>query len=92
MRPSTTKTQRTDAEIFAEARSALDRCANVPATVRIHVDKGSAILTGTVRLPSERSEAESAVRQVKGIRRLMNDITVSQVVSAEGFEPPDERA
>jgi osmotically-inducible protein OsmY len=92
MRGSTTKMQRTDADIFVEARGALDRCANVPATVRVHVDNGCATLTGSVRLPSERSEAEDAVRRVKGIHRFVNHITVSQVVSAEGFEPPEEEA
>ena len=86
----TTAAHRPDAEIFAEARHALDQRANVPATVRIHIDKGTATLTGTVRLPSERAEAEDTVRGVKGVLRLVNDITVAQVISAEGFEPPDE--
>ena len=92
MKEVTTNASRSDADIFVEARRALDQSPNVPATVRVHVDKGDATLTGTVHLPSERSEAEVAVRSVKGIRRLVNNITVSQVVSVEGFEPPDERA
>jgi hypothetical protein len=33
---------------------------------------------------------EDAVRHVKGVRRLVNNITVAQTVSAQGFEPPDE--
>jgi osmotically-inducible protein OsmY len=44
-----------------------------------------------VRWPSERAEAEEAVRQVKGIRRLVNRITVAEVANAQGFEPPDDR-
>ena len=82
--------QRPDPEIFAEARLALDRSPGVPATVHIHVDKGTATLTGSVRFPAERAQAEDAVRNVKGIQRLLNNITVSQVISAEGFEPPEE--
>jgi osmotically-inducible protein OsmY len=68
---------RTDAAIFAEARTALDLCPTVSGTVRVHVDKGMATLTGTVRLPAGRLEAEDAVRHVKGIRRLVNNITVA---------------
>ena len=86
-----TKTpKRPDAEIFAEARHALDHRPAVPATVRVHVDLGVATLTGTVRLPFERSEAEDAVRAVPGVRRVINEITVGQFVSREGFEPPDD--
>jgi osmotically-inducible protein OsmY len=63
---------------------------NVPGTVRVHVDRGIATLTGSVRLPSERVEAEEAVRHVDGVRRVVNSITVAQRVSAEGFEPPGD--
>ena len=80
---------RTDAEIFASARSALDKHPAVPATVRVHVENGIATLTGTVRLPPERAEADAVVRQVDGVQRVVNDITVARPVSAEGFEPPE---
>jgi hypothetical protein len=39
----------------------------------------------------ERADAEEAVRQVKGIRRLVNRITVAEIANAQGFEPPDDR-
>jgi osmotically-inducible protein OsmY len=92
MKEVSTNAPRSDADIFLEARRALDRSPNVPATVRVHVNKGHVTLTGTVHQPSERSEAEDALRGVRGIRRVENNITVARVVSAEGFEPPDERA
>jgi osmotically-inducible protein OsmY len=82
---------RTDAEIFAEARVVLDRRAGVPGTVHVHVSQGTATLTGTVRKASERIEAEDAVRQVTGVREVRNDLGVVEPVSAEGFEPPDNR-
>lgn len=82
-------THRTDAAIFVEARNALDRRPLVPGTVRVHVDKGIATLTGSVRLPAERAEAEDAVRHVAGVRRLVNNITCAQTISAQGFEPPE---
>jgi osmotically-inducible protein OsmY len=88
---TTDTSRRPDADIFAEARIALDRSPTVPATVRVHVDDGVATLTGSVRLPSERADAEDAVRHVAGLRRLLNEITVAQTVSSQGFEPPEER-
>ena len=90
MEPAATDpTPRTDADVFGAARRALDLRPGVPAAVRVHVDDGVATLTGTVRLPSERAEAEDALRQVAGVRRIVNEIAVTHVPSAEGFEPPD---
>lgn len=86
----TTTTRRTDAEIFADARNALDRRPSVPQGVRVHVDGGTVTLTGSVRWPFERADAEEAVRGVEGIRTLQNDIIVSQGASTAGFEAPDD--
>lgn len=91
MRPATHINHRPDAEIFAEARHALDERPAVPASVRIHVDEGVMTLTGSVRLSSERSEAQDTVRSVPGVRRLVNEIVVARIPSAEGFEPPDDQ-
>lgn len=85
-----TTTDRSDAEIFADARRALDQHPTVPQGVHVHVDRGRVTLTGTVRQPFERADAEAAVRRVKGIRHLANDILVTQVPHPEGFEAPDE--
>lgn len=85
----TMTTHRTDAEIFTDARSALDHQPSVPQDVRVHVDAGVVTLTGSVRWASERADAEDTVRGVKGIARIVNDITVAQVVSAEGLEAPE---
>jgi osmotically-inducible protein OsmY len=83
--------RRADAEIFAEARHALDSRPTVPEGVRVHVDQGTVTLTGSVQRPSERAEAEQAVRPIEGVQRIMNDIVVTQVPHAVGFEPPDDR-
>ena len=40
---------RTDAEIFADARRALDHSPRVPEGVRVHVANGVVTLTGDVR-------------------------------------------
>ena len=84
-------TLRSDASIFAEARRALDLQSNIPATVRVHVDKATATLTGTVRLASESAEAESIVRRVSGVGRVVNEINVAQAPNRDGLDPPDRR-
>ena len=86
---TTATTRRPEAEIFAEARQALDQHGSIPATVRVHVDQGSATLTGTVRLASESSVAEEIVGRVRGVDRVVNEITIAQVPSEQGFEPPE---
>jgi osmotically-inducible protein OsmY len=48
-------------------------------------------LTGTVRWPREKFEAESVVRQIVGVLEIVNHITVAQVVNPEGFEAPESR-
>jgi osmotically-inducible protein OsmY len=88
-RPGSTTAGRTDAEIFAEVRNALDTRPTVPATVRVHVDKGIVTLTGTVRVAAERAEAARVVRQVTGVLRVVNGISVGEPPSDEGFEPPN---
>ena len=89
MKPATPVTHRPDAEIFVEARHALDERPAVPATVHLHVNHGVITLTGGVRLPAQQLEAEEAIRHVPGIRRLVNDIVVAEMPSVLGFEPPD---
>jgi osmotically-inducible protein OsmY len=92
MTPTTNATNRSDAEIFVEARHALDERPAVPGTVRVYVDDAVVTLTGTVRRPFERQEAEEAVRPIVGVRRLVNDIVVTEVANAQGYEPPTDRS
>ena len=82
---------RPDPDIFAAARKALDNDPRVPQDVRVHVDRGTVTLTGTVRWPHERSEAEAVVRQVAGVQAVVNHITMAQAVNPEGFEAPESR-
>jgi len=89
MKTTTQLTHRTDAEVFAAARHALDQNPAVPASVRIHVESGVVMLTGSVRVPGEREEAEDTVRGVEGVQGVVNNIYVGRVPSA-GFEAPDE--
>ena len=82
--------RRSDSEIFSAAKTALDEMPSVSHEVRVHVDHGSVTLTGSVRWPHERSEAEDVVRRVDGVLRIVNEIRVARVVNREGFDAPDE--
>jgi osmotically-inducible protein OsmY len=84
-------TYRSDPEIFVDAKKALDDRPSIPPEVHVHVECGNVTLTGGVRWPFERAEAEDAVRHVKGVRRIVNRITVAEVANAQGFEPPNDR-
>ena len=89
MRSATDVQNRPDAQIFVEARHALDERLAVPATVHLHVNRGVITLTGSVRLPSQQLEAEEAIRHVPGVRRCINDIVVANMPSVMGFEHPE---
>lgn len=86
-----THTHRPDPEIFVAARKALDDDPRVPQDVRIHVDRGVVTLTGSARWSSEKLDAEAIVRQIDGVREIINNITVAHGVNPEGFEAPDSR-
>ena len=83
-------TYRSDPELFVDAKKALEDRPSVPPEVHVHVEYGNVTLTGGVRWPFERAEAEEAVRHVQGIRRLVNRITVAEAGNAQGFERPDD--
>jgi osmotically-inducible protein OsmY len=82
---------RPDPEVFSAARKALDDHPSVPQGVRVHVDYGVATLTGSVRWPQEKSEAEAVVRRVEGVLRVVNNLTVAHAANPEGFEAPESR-
>lgn len=45
-------------------------------------------LTGAVRWPLERSEAEHVAHHIDGVLRVANDITVAHTADPSGFEAP----
>jgi len=92
MTPTSNATDRSNAEILVAARHALDERPAVPGSVQIYVDDALVILTGTVRRLFEAQEAVEAVRPMVGGRRLVNDIVVTEVADAQGFESPAGRS
>ena len=81
---------RSDPDVFSAVRKALDDHPSVPQEVRVHVDRGTVTLTGSVRWPQERSEAEDVVRRVDGVLRVVNNIIAAHIANPEGFEAPNE--
>ena len=86
MTPATTRSNRSDTEIFAQARKALDVRPAIPATVRVHVENGVAWLTGVARRVSERAEAEQVVGDIDGIREVVNKISVTEEPRIEDMD------
>jgi osmotically-inducible protein OsmY len=69
--------QPSDAVIAQAAANALLWYRAVPSeTVHVAVHDGCITLTGTVRTIAERGAAERAVRNLRGVRRVTNAITV----------------
>ncbi|MCC6765678.1 MAG: BON domain-containing protein [Deltaproteobacteria bacterium] len=70
--------ERSDAEIAAAVRHALQWDVRVPdERITSTVSGGSVTLGGTVELLREREDAEEAVRALRGVRNVVNDLVVA---------------
>jgi osmotically-inducible protein OsmY len=74
---------REDGPIQTAARRALEWDARVPAGVAAEVTNGVLRLHGRVECLSQREAAEEAVRNMVGVRDVVNEIRVAAVPSAE---------
>jgi osmotically-inducible protein OsmY len=70
---------RTDADIAADAVHALERASDVPGNIQAAVKHGHITLTGKVEWLLQKQHAETAVRQVRGVRGVFNHIEVSRL-------------
>ena len=73
---------RTDEDIARTAVNQLEWNFSVPNTVKVTVTDGSLTLTGTTEWQYQKEEAERAVRPLRGMKWVCNDITVTPRVSA----------
>jgi osmotically-inducible protein OsmY len=81
--------ERSDTELAAAIRHALQWDVRVPdERIGSTVSSGYVTLEGTVALLRERADAEQAVRSLRGVRGLTNNITVER----RPIEPPKIRA
>ena len=67
---------RSDADIAADAATMLKLHHEVPDSVQAAVHHGHVTLTGTVDWHYQRMQAEKAVRFIRGVRHVVNRITV----------------
>lgn len=74
---------RADDEIARDAARLLDLRRGMPDDVQAVVHHGHVTLTGSVPWLVQRTSAENAVRQIRGVVEVINRIVVTPTVSAE---------
>lgn len=73
---------RTDTEIAREALHRLRNNVSIPPEVQVVVTDGCITLDGIVNWMYERVAAENAVRYLRGVRSVVNEITLRRVPRA----------
>jgi osmotically-inducible protein OsmY len=73
--------ERTDPEIAQDAVHALKTHATIPRTVTVTVRDGFVTLEGQVEWNFQRSDAESAIRHLSGVKGVSNAIFIRPVAS-----------
>lgn len=71
----------TDADIAQAEISQLEWNYSVPNTVKVTVSDGLITIEGTVEAQYQKNEAERALRSLKGVRRILNEIMVKPKVN-----------
>ena len=85
--------ERTDADIAAAAARVLEWHALVPKNqIKTTVSKGWVTLTGEVEWQFQRDEAERVVRNLIGVKGVINQITVKPQVTPSGLKEKIEEA
>jgi osmotically-inducible protein OsmY len=73
---------RSDEDIERIAMNHLEWNYSVPDTVKVQVTDGCITLKGTTEWQYQKEEVERALRPLKGVKRVINDITVTPRLSA----------
>jgi osmotically-inducible protein OsmY len=74
--------RRDDAELLGSVLKALSWNALVPDDIDATVENGVVTLNGTVESRAQRDEAESTIRNLKGVAEIRNEIEVRSVAMA----------
>ena len=69
--------ERTDPDIAQDAARALELRSTIPEGVQVVVDSGHLTLTGEVDALFQKQSAEDAVRHIRGVRGVLNHISVT---------------
>ena len=83
---SGSRTSRIDPDIARDALDALKRHLNVPPGIGVTVREGDITLTGTVEWMFQKMAAERAVRYLKGVRDVFNDVVITPKVSPKDVQ------
>jgi osmotically-inducible protein OsmY len=83
---------RTDEDIARTALNHLQWNSSVPDTVKLEVSNGGVTLKGTTEWQYQKLAAENAVRPLKGVVWVSNEIVVTPKVSAVGVKERIEEA
>jgi VCBS repeat-containing protein len=83
---------RTDEDIARTAMNHLEWNSSVPNTVKVQVTEGCVMLKGTTEWQYQREEAERAVRALKGVKWVSNEITVTPKLRAVDVKVKIENA
>jgi osmotically-inducible protein OsmY len=74
--------KRTDANIAQAALSQFEWSFTVPNTVKVKVSEGWVTFEGTVDAQYQKDEAERILRSLKGVKGILNEITVKPRVDS----------
>lgn len=86
-------TERTDADIGRAAETALEWSVAVPADrIRVSVEHGWLTLQGEVDFEYQRSNAESAVRCLIGLKGILNEIRIKPAAAPSELQEDIEAA
>jgi len=81
------QSQRNDADIARSAENALEWTTNLPNdAIKIQVEGGWVTLTGDVEWAFQRDEAVGAVRNLRDVKGISNNILIRSKVSANGVK------
>ena len=69
--------ERTDADVATDAARALELNTSIPSGIQVTVRHGQVTLTGAARSLFQAQLAEEAVRHIRGVRTVINRITVT---------------
>jgi osmotically-inducible protein OsmY len=75
-----------DTDIAREAGEAVDRAVDVPDSVKVQVRDHIVTLTGSATWQHEGESAARAVRYIKGVRGVHNEVVVRPTVGAAGIK------
>jgi osmotically-inducible protein OsmY len=77
---------RTDEDVALDAAAALRLHSTVPHDVRADVQDGQVTLSGRVDWPFQKRSADRAVREIRGVRAVLNAIAVAPRAAVRDLE------